>query len=122
MLKHVRPSGLHAVPDITVDTGAGASAAAASTFAQSPLEPSAGSMAGQFFVGANEGRMANLGRHFDRDSPFVPLLPSWGLQLFEFEDGNNDQIDAHSFLPQFVFHWGNEVGNEARNNDDVVPE
>ena len=50
------------VPDITVDTGAGASAANLKTFGGCKLEESPGSKAGQFFIGANGGRMANLGQ------------------------------------------------------------
>ena len=56
------PDGMQPVPDITVDTGAGASAANKKTFGGCTLEESPGSKAGQYFIGANGGRMANLGQ------------------------------------------------------------
>ena len=50
------------VPDITVDSGAGTSATHARTFTNCSVEPSPGSKAGQYFIGANDGKMPNIGK------------------------------------------------------------
>lgn len=44
--------GMHAIPDVTVDSGAGASAASPKTFPGCSIEPSAGSRSGQPTAGA----------------------------------------------------------------------
>ena len=54
--------GVMTVPDVTVDTGAGASCANPSMFPHCPVEPSPGSKAGQVFVGPDGGTMANQGQ------------------------------------------------------------
>ena len=54
--------GIHPVPDITVDSGAGASAAHKKTFAPCQVEPSRGSKAGQHFIDASGGKMPNIGQ------------------------------------------------------------
>ena len=40
------------------------------------------------------------------------------LQAFEFEDGNDAQMDAHSFLVSFVCSQDDEYLSEGSSNDD----